>query len=110
LAQAEFTYNNMTNRSTGKPPFEVVYTQQPKHALDLVTLPIQPKVSRAGENLDERVQQLHSEVRASLETANAAYKSAANQHRRKKEFTEGDLVMAYLRKNRFPGIRTKLQQ
>lgn len=110
LAQAEFAYNSMTNRSTGKPPFEVVYTQQPKHALDLVTLPIQPKVSRAGENLAERVQQLHSEVRASLETANAAYKSAVDQHRRKKEFTEGDLVMAYLRKNRFPGTRTKLQQ
>jgi hypothetical protein len=110
LAQAEFAYNSMTNRSTGKPPFEVVYTQQPKHALDLVTLPIQPKVSRAGENLAERVQQLHSEVRASLETANAAYKSAADQHRRKKEFTEGDLVMAYLRKNRLPGTRTKLQQ
>jgi hypothetical protein len=45
-----------------------------------------------------------------LETANAAYKSAADQHRRKKEFIEGDLVMAYLRKNRFPGTRTKLQK
>ncbi|KAH7550022.1 hypothetical protein JRO89_XS13G0121100 [Xanthoceras sorbifolium] len=55
-----------------------------------------PKLNKAEENLAKKVQQVHSEVRANLEVANAQYKEAIDQHRRKKEFKEGDLVMAYL--------------
>lgn len=40
LAQVEFTFNNMINCSTGKCPFEIVYTQVPRLTLDLVNLPI----------------------------------------------------------------------
>ena len=57
----------------------------------------------------DKVQQVHSEAHANLEAANANYKAATDQHRRK-EFMEGDMVMAYLHKNWFPGIRTKLQK
>ncbi|KAJ4719092.1 RNA-directed DNA polymerase [Melia azedarach] len=109
LPQVEFAYNSMMNRSTGKTPFEVVYLQPPRHALDLVTLPALPGVSKAAENMAEKIQKIHEEVCASLESANEKYKQDADQHRRQKVFHEGDLVMAYLRKNRFPGIRSKLQ-
>ena len=30
LAQAEFSYNNIVNRSTGKTPFEIVTRMQPR--------------------------------------------------------------------------------
>ncbi|KAJ4722861.1 RNA-directed DNA polymerase [Melia azedarach] len=109
LPQVEFAYNSMMNRSTGKTPFEVVYLQPPRHALDLVTLPVFPRVSKAAENMAEKIQKIHEEVCASLESANEKYKQDADQYRRQKVFQEGDLVMAYLRKNRFPGIRSKLQ-
>ncbi|KAK0599630.1 hypothetical protein LWI29_007117 [Acer saccharum] len=100
LPQAEFAYNSMVNRSTGKSPFQIIYTQQPKHTLDLVALPSLPGVTKAGENMAERIQQIHSEVKANLEMANEKYKEDADQHKHKKEFQEGDLVMAYLKKNR----------
>jgi hypothetical protein len=35
LAQAEFAYNNMVNRSTGKAPFEVVYRKTPRPNRDV---------------------------------------------------------------------------
>ncbi|KAJ4702171.1 RNA-directed DNA polymerase, partial [Melia azedarach] len=44
-----------------------------------------------------------------LEAANEKYKQDADQHRRQKMFQECDLVMAYLCKNRFSRIRSKLR-
>ena len=45
---------------------------------------------------------MHKEVRQKLEESNASYKAAADIKRRKKIFKEGDLVMVYLRKERYP--------
>lgn len=110
LPQIEFAFNSMCNRSTGKTPFEVVYTKPPKHALDLVPLPKLPGLSVAAENMADRIQRVHAEVRENLEQANNKYKSAADKHRRAKVFQEGDLVMVYLRKKRFPaGTYNKLK-
>ncbi|KAK0584578.1 hypothetical protein LWI29_015447 [Acer saccharum] len=39
LPQVEFAYNSMTNRSTGLPPFAIVYTKVPNQAIDLAELP-----------------------------------------------------------------------
>jgi hypothetical protein len=101
LPQVEFAFNCMSNRSTGKSPFEVVYTKPPNHALDLVPLPKLPRLNVAAEHMADRVQQIHEEVHLNLEQANDKYKGAAEK-RRAKIFHEGDLVMAHLRKNRFP--------
>lgn len=101
LPQVEFAFNSMKNKSTGKSPFELVYTTPPKYALDLVPLPRLPGMSIAVENLAERVQEVQAEVRSNLERANMKYKQATDKHRRAKVFQEGDLVMIHLRKGRF---------
>lgn len=102
LPQVEFTFNNMINRSIGKTPFEIVYTQPPKHTLDLVPLPKLPRLSTATENMAERFKQVHSNVCLNLKKENSRYKQAMDKHKWAKIFQEGDLVMVHLRKQCFP--------
>ena len=71
-------------------------------ALDLVPLLELPRVSQAAENMADRIQAMQEEVRQKLETTNAKYKEVANKKRREKIFNVGDLVLVYLRKERFP--------
>jgi hypothetical protein len=100
LAQAEFAYNSMINRSTGKTPFQIVYCQPPRHALDLTPLPKLPGISIATEHMADRIKAIQEEVRTNLEESNARYKAAADCKRRAQIFQVGDLVMVYLRKGR----------
>lgn len=110
LAQAEFTYNNVINRSTSKSPFHIVYTSIPQHVVDLVPLPKLPRQSIAADHMVDKIAQLHEEVKLNLEKANVKYKEAADKHRRFKSFEEGDLVMVHLRKERLPaGTYNKLK-
>jgi hypothetical protein len=109
LAQAEFAYNSMINRSTGKTPFQIVYCQPPRHALDLTPLPKLPGISIATEHMADRIKAIQEEVRTNLEESNARYKAAADCKRRAQIFQVGDLVMVYLHKGRMPaGTYTKL--
>ena len=91
MSQAEFAYNSLVNRSTGKSPFVIVYCVPLKHALDLVPLLKLPRVSQAAENMADRIQAMQEEVRQKLETTNAKYKEVANKKRREKIFNVGDL-------------------
>ena len=110
LSQAEFAYNSSVSRSTSKSPFAIVYCVPLKHALDLVPLPELPGVSQATENMADRIQAMQEEVRQKLETTNAKYKEAVDKKRREKIFNVGDLVLVYLRKERFPvGTYNKLE-
>ena len=102
IPQAEFAYNSSVNRTIKKTPFEVAYGLKPQHVLDLVPLPQEARVSDDGEAFAEHIRSIHKEVQDALKASNAAYANAANQHRRFKEFKEGDLVLVYLRKERFP--------
>ena len=111
LAQSEFAFNNMKNRSTGKCPFEVVYTKQPRlTTFDLASLPTTIDTSSEAEKMVEKIQNLHEEVHNHLKESTQSYKKAADKKRRQATFTEGDLVMIHLRKIRFPtGTRTERQ-
>ena len=110
LSQAEFAYNSSVNRSTGKSPFAINYGVPPKHALDLVPLPELPGVSQVVEHMADRIQAMQEEVRQKLEATNAMYKEAADKKRHEKIFNVGDLVLVYLRKERFPvGTYNKLK-
>ncbi|CAM9000814.1 unnamed protein product [Rhodiola kirilowii] len=102
LAPAEFASNSMVNRSTGRAPFNIVYQHPPRHTLDLVPLPKIPGYSYAAEEMAKFVETIQKDVRQMIETSNNAYKMTADKHRRRKIFNEGDLVMVFLRKERFP--------
>jgi hypothetical protein len=57
----------MSNKSTGKSPFEVVYTKPPKYALHLVSLLKLLGLSLAAENMAKRVQKIKEDVRLNLD-------------------------------------------
>ncbi len=80
----EFAFNNMSNRSTGKSLFEIVYTKPPKHALDLIPIPKLPGLNIVVEHMVDWVQQIREEVRLNLEHANCKYKDATDTKRRVK--------------------------
>ncbi|GJU01232.1 reverse mRNAase [Tanacetum coccineum] len=110
LAPADFTFNNMVNRSTGKTPFQVVYQCPSKQTLDLIQLPALPGHSIAAQNMAERIEAVQAEVKQKLEYSNAKYKVQSDKHRRIKTFSVGDQVMVHLRKERFPvGTYNKLK-
>ncbi|PKU85999.1 hypothetical protein MA16_Dca001830 [Dendrobium catenatum] len=100
LSQAEFAYNSMPNRSTGKCPFAIVYTKAPNHLLDIAILPKCANKSAAA--LTEQCQSILEEVKSKLISSNSAYKQAADLHRRHVSFQPGDIVFVRLRKERFP--------
>ncbi|KAG8380474.1 hypothetical protein BUALT_Bualt06G0019100 [Buddleja alternifolia] len=102
LAPAEFAFNNMVNRTTGKTPFQVVYQRPLQHTLDLIPLPKLPGYCVAAEHMAARIGEVQAEVTRNIEASNAKYKQAIDKKRRSRAFMEGDLVMVHLRKERFP--------
>jgi hypothetical protein len=48
------------------------------------------------------MKELHSRVKRRLIDSNQEYKHRADQHQRQLQFEIGDLVLAHLRKERFP--------
>ncbi|PKU83344.1 hypothetical protein MA16_Dca027360 [Dendrobium catenatum] len=109
LSKAEFTYNAMTNRSTGKTPFSIVYTKSPNLALDIAVLP-KCKSSSAA-TFTDTYKEMIDNVRQQILSSNQRYKDAVDAHRRQSLFKVGDLGMVRLRRERFPtGTYSKLSR
>ncbi|KAL1194914.1 hypothetical protein V5N11_020038 [Cardamine amara subsp. amara] len=110
LPQVEFAYNSAMHSATGKSPFSLVYTSVPKHVVDLVKLPKAPGFSASAETMAKEILAVKEAVKAKLEATGKKNKAAADKHKRLKVFKEGDDVMVFLRRERFPvGIYSKLQ-
>lgn len=62
------------------------------------------------DNVAEKALQIHDEVWAHLEVANAKYKAEKDKHRHMHMFQEGDLMMVCLWRRLFRGILAKLEK
>jgi hypothetical protein len=110
LPQAEFTYNDSLNRSTGQSPFQIVYGMQPRGVSELKDAEQVEFRSASAEDFAEGMKELHSQIKERLQSSNQEYKRRADQHRRELQFEVGDLILAHLRKERFPrGTYNKLK-
>jgi len=69
--------------------------------LDLISIPLEFKVSFEAEERDKEMKKLHKQVRAQIEKVNEQYKVKANKNCTHLEFKLGDLVWLHLRKVQF---------
>ncbi|GJX45491.1 reverse mRNAase [Tanacetum coccineum] len=110
LPQAEFAFNSKTHSSIGRSPFSVVHQKSPRHVVDLVKLPKLREYSSTAAKLANDSQAIQEEVRQRLEETNQKFKEAADKHQRVNVFEVGEMVMVFLRRERFPvGKYNKLQ-
>ena len=98
MAQVEFSYNNLVNRSIGKTHFGIVTRIKPRGVLDLRDVVGEEKRSVAGEKNSDFMESLHKEVKLRLEQSNHKYKEYDDKSRRYHDFQVGDEVMVHLKK------------
>ena len=102
LAQAEFAYNDTLNQSTRIIPFHIVFGMNPRGVYELRNLGKNETRIEKFEEFEEQMQRLQEDVKGRLQESSGKYKQRVDMKRREKEFQVGDLVMVYLRKERFP--------
>lgn len=55
LSQIEFAYNNVSNRSSRKSLFKIIYIGPPLHTLDLIPLPRMLKLSIISNHMEKKI-------------------------------------------------------
>ena len=100
IPRAKFAYNASANSTTGMSPFEVAHGLVPRKPLDLVPVDPHIRASEDGVAFAQHVSELHKYIHDRITQQNAAYKQAADSHRRYRSFEVGDQVMVRLRPER----------
>ncbi|GKD23630.1 putative CCCH-type zinc finger family protein, partial [Tanacetum coccineum] len=99
----------MVNRTTQRCPFEVVYGLSPNSITDLTPISSSKNNSVKADEFAEQIRNTYEQVKLQIEANNSKYKAAADVHRRRVLFKEGDYVWAILTKDRLPaGANVKL--
>lgn len=102
LPQAEFAHNNSLNRSLGFYPFQVVYGIIPRGPVELSTLPDRTRLHGDATTFVDSLTDVHTKAISNLEASAYKYKQSADKHLRRLVFEVGDLVWAYLTRDRMP--------
>ena len=102
LAQVEFALNDLPNRITGMGPFQIVYGMHPRGVYEHRDLGKQEKRSVEGEDFAFSMHGIQETIKKRLQESIEKYKHRAYLKRRGVNFQIGDLVMAYLKKERLP--------
>ena len=109
IPHAEFVYNASANCTTGMSPFDVAHGLVPRKPLDLVLEDPHIRAFEDGVAFAQHVSELHKYIHDRITQPNAAYKHAADSHRRHRSFEVRDKVMVQLRPERYsPGTAMKL--
>ncbi|XP_059070731.1 uncharacterized protein LOC131860352 [Cryptomeria japonica] len=93
LPQAEFSYNDSVNRTTGKSPFEIVYGLHPCSVCELRDLRILEGKSGHAEDFTQSMKEVHEKVQKTLIDAMQRIKAKEDERRKDIQFAVGDMVM-----------------
>ncbi|CAH9095580.1 unnamed protein product [Cuscuta europaea] len=102
---AQFSYNLQRSESTGRSPFELATGQQPLTPHTLAT-PLQDGKSPGAFKMAKSWEEQADLARSCLEKARKRMKKWADEKRRPKEYTVGDLVFVKLLPQQFKVLRT----
>ena len=102
LPHIEFAYNRVVHSTTSHSSFEVVYGFNPLTPLDLLPLPTNEAwTCQDGEAKAKYIQDLHSQVKETIERRVKKQQEDGNKGRKEVIFQEEDWVSLHLRKERF---------
>jgi hypothetical protein len=82
-------------------PFEIVYGFNPLTPMDLISLPVEERVSLDGNRKAQVVKTLHKSVQQQIEKRNRVYATKANKGCKHVVFQPHNWVWEHMRKERF---------
>ena len=101
LPRAEFVYNASEHHATGYSPFCITTGKDPNLPVDLLPLSTPGAYSTEAVTFATYLTALHQQVRNKLIEYTNKVKTSVDEHRRSREFQEGDMVMIRLRPERY---------
>lgn len=81
LSQIEFAYNNVSNRSSRKSLFKIIYIRPPLHTLDLIPLPKMPKMSIIANHMVKKIINCLRKSQEEVKKSIANYKIDTDKYR-----------------------------
>jgi hypothetical protein len=93
IPQEKFAYNDSSNMSTSKSPFQILYGMHPRGIFELRNFGQDEFQSVAAEDFVVEMQRLHDQIRGQLQNRNQRYKNRVDQKMREVNFELRDQVI-----------------